>query len=161
MVYLVGCCIYSGFARVSTHAYTRDLPDYGQHNQVLIPGYIHDTLLTRYILWGYPGIYSGGTRVYTLGVPGCILWGYPGIYPGDTRVYTLGVPGYILWEYPGIYSKGTRVYTLGYPGIYSGDNLGVPGYQLWGSRADILGITWYIYIPVSYTHLTLPTTPYV
>ena len=100
----------------------------------------------RYTLWWYQGIYSGGTRVYTLGVPGCILWGYPGIYPGDTRVYTLGVPGYILWEYPGIYSKGTRVYTLGYPGIYSGDNLGVPGYQLWGSRADILGITWYIYI---------------
>ena len=99
MVYLVGCCIYSGFARVSTHAYTRDLPDYGQHNQVLIPGYIHDTLLTRYILWGYPGIYSGGTRVYTLGVPGYILWRYPGIYSGSTRVYTLGVPGYLPENY--------------------------------------------------------------
>ena len=55
---------------------------------------------------GYPGVYFGGTRVYTQAVSGCVLWPYPGIYFGGTRVYT---PGYICFE-------GTGVYTLGVPG---------------------------------------------
>ena len=28
-------------------------------------------------------------KVYALGVPGYTFWGYPGIYPGGTRIYTL------------------------------------------------------------------------
>ena len=67
------------------------------------------------------GVYSRGTRVCTLGIPGCVLWRYPGMYSSGTRVCTLGTPGYVLWGYPGMYSGRTRVCTLW-----------VPGYALWG-----------------------------
>lgn len=43
------------------------------------------------MLWMYPGIHSGRTRVYTLDAPGYILWIYPGIYPGMTNTTKLGI----------------------------------------------------------------------
>ena len=52
---------------------------YSWDTQVYILG------VTGLILWRYPGIFSGGTRVYNLVVPGICSEG--------TRVYTLGVPG--------------------------------------------------------------------
>ena len=120
------------------------------------------------MLWGIPGyLYSGGTRVYTLGETR-VLWGYPGKFSGGSRVNFLGVAGYILWgvpgyilwgypgkysgEYPGTNSGGTQVYTLVYPGMYT---LGVPVYL---SECDPNNQVWN---PCTQEYYTLPNTPFL